>query len=61
MGSLLQHTGFSSCGMKALKCSDSVVVICGILIPLPGVEPGPPTLGAWSLTHWTAREVPKGN
>ena len=28
------------------------------LAPQPGVEPGPPALGAWSLTHWTTREVP---
>ena len=24
---------------------------------LTGVEPGPPALGAWSLSHWTTREV----
>ena len=29
------------------------------LVPRPGIEPGPPTLGAWSLTHWTTREVPE--
>ena len=28
------------------------------LFSLPGIEPGPPTLGAWSLSHWTTREVP---
>ena len=27
------------------------------LVPRPGVEPGPPALGAWRLTHWTTREV----
>ena len=31
---------------------------CGILVPWPGIEPMPPALGAWSLNHWTAREVP---
>ena len=33
---------------------------CGIwdLVPWPGMEPGPPTLGAWSLSLKTAREVP---
>ena len=25
----------------------------------PGMEPGPPALGAQSLNHWTAREVPE--
>ena len=28
------------------------------LFPWPGIEPGPPALGAWSLSHWTTREVP---
>ena len=31
---------------------------CGILVPRPGIELAPPALGAWSLSHWTAREVP---
>ena len=33
-------------------------VACGILVPRPGIEPGPPALGMWSLTHWTTRDVP---
>ena len=28
------------------------------LVPWPGIEPGPPALGAWSLNHCTTREVP---
>ena len=28
------------------------------LVPWPGIEPRPPALGAWSLSHWTIREVP---
>ena len=28
------------------------------LVPRPGIEPGPPALGAWRLTHWTSMEVP---
>ena len=28
------------------------------LIPCPGIEAQPPALGAWSLSQWTAREVP---
>ena len=28
------------------------------LVPWPGTEPRPPALGAWSLSHWTTREVP---
>ena len=36
---------------------------CGMwdLVPRPGIEPGPPALGAQSLSHWTTREVPKIN
>ena len=32
---------------------------CGLwhLVPRPGIEPRPPALGAWSLTHWTPRET----
>ena len=30
---------------------------CG-LGPWPGIEPGPPALGAWSPSHWTTRKVP---
>ena len=26
------------------------------LVPCPGIEPGPPALGAWSLSPWTTRE-----
>ena len=33
---------------------------CGILVPRPGIEPTPTSLEAWSLNHWTTREVPKG-
>ena len=42
-----------TCSVRALSC--------GIrdLVPWPGIEPGPPALGAWSLNHWTTREVPK--
>ena len=27
------------------------------LIPGPGIKPRPPPLGAWSLSHWTIKEV----
>ena len=33
-------------------------VACGVLVPRPGIEPVPPALGARSLNHWTARQVP---
>ena len=31
---------------------------CGILVPQPGIEPTSPAVEAWSLNHWTTREVP---
>ena len=33
---------------------------CGMweLVPRPGMVHGPSALGAWSLSHWTTREVP---
>ena len=31
---------------------------CGILVPWPGIEPGPPVVEAQNPNHWTAREVP---
>ena len=30
----------------------------GILFPWPGIEPEPPVMEAWSLNHWSMREVP---
>ena len=39
-------------GMRTLSCD------MWALAPWPGIEPGPPALGAWSLSHWTTREVP---
>ena len=35
-------------------------VSCGMwdLVPWLGIEPGLPALGAWSPSHWTARQVP---
>ena len=40
-----------SCGTK--------IISCGMwnLVSWPGIEPGPPALRAWSLSHWTTREV----
>ena len=32
----------------------------GVLVPWPGSEPIAPAVEAWSLNHWTTREVPKG-
>ena len=32
---------------------------CGSLAPQPGIGPVPPEVEAWSLNHWTTREVPE--
>ena len=29
-----------------------------ILVPPPGIQPVPPAVEAWNLSHWTVREVP---
>ena len=34
-----------------------LATLCGILVPQPGIEPVPPAVEAWSLNHWTTREV----
>ena len=38
-------------------CSGSSAA-CESLAPWPVIEPRPPELGAWSLSHWTTREIP---
>ena len=40
-----------SCGTQDLSCD------MWDLVPWPGMKPRPPALGAWSLSHWTTREV----
>ena len=37
-----------------------VAAACGILVPQPGITPAPAAMEAWSLNHWTTREVPNG-
>ena len=32
---------------------------CRILVPYPGIHPGPPAVEARSPNQWTAREVPR--
>ena len=55
-----------SCNMQGLllRHADSLVACrvfgCGMydLVPCPGIEPRPPALGVWYLSHWTTRKVP---
>ena len=32
--------------------------VCGILVPQPGIEPGPSAVKAQSCDHWTTMEFP---
>ena len=43
--------GIFSRSMRTLSCS------LWDLVPWPGVEPRPPALEVWSLSHWSTREV----
>ena len=55
---VVHGTLVAACGIFIAACG---IFSCGMrdLIPWPGMEPGPPALGAWSLNHWTTREVPQ--
>lgn len=48
-----------------LSCSFSfqfiLRAVCGILVPWPGMKPGPRAWGAYSLNRWTFSKVPKWN
>ena len=45
--------------MASFRCSIWTLSCCTWdLVPRPGIEHSPPALGAWSLSHWTTREVP---
>ena len=46
-----------SCSTHDLRSS---VAACKDLVPWPGIKPGSPVLGAWSLSHWTTKKVPWG-
>ena len=58
-----------SCSSQApqLQHMGSLVVACELLVaacmrdlvPCPGIKPGPPAMGAWSLDHCATREVPQ--
>ena len=52
---LVEACRIFSCSMWALSCS------MWDLVPWPGIEPRHLALGAWSLSHWTTKEVPEYN
>ena len=43
---------------SSLWPAGSLSCILWALVLWPGIEPGPPALGAWGLSYWTTREVP---
>ena len=45
--------GIFSWGMQTLSGS------LWNLVPWPGIKPGPPALGVWSLSHWNHQGSPK--
>ena len=47
-------------GSFVAACELLVAACVRDLIPRPGMERGPPALGAQSLSHWSTREVPGG-
>ena len=60
LGIFVVARGIFRCGMWDLLVEACRIFSCGMwdLLPWPGIEPGPPALGARSLSHWTTREVP---
>ena len=53
-------SGLFSCNMWGLLVAACKIFSCGLsdLVPQPGIEPGPPALGTWSLSHWTTMDTP---
>ena len=58
----LPFLSFHPCFLFLITISFSCFWPCcaagGVSVPWAGMEPLPPLLGAWSLNHWTTREVP---
>ena len=46
------------CWVLVAACELLVAACVWDLVPGPGIEPGPPALGAQSLVHWTTTEGP---
>ena len=62
-GALLEHLLFVNRKLAPILPKGTFLgrlghMASGILAPRPGIELASPELEAWSLNHWTAREVP---
>ena len=55
----LHQVSVAACRIFNLRCGMQILS-CGVwdLVPWPGIKPGPPALGAQSLSHWTTGEGP---
>ena len=63
-GALLEHLLFVNRKLAPILPKGTFLgrlghMASGILAPRPGIELASPELEAWSLNHWTAREVPR--
>ena len=56
--SMLEHLYLSVCLSVYLSIYLLLLMACRMLVPLPGVEPGPLAVKVWSPNHWTTREFP---
>ena len=54
LGPLLAHPGLVHLGLPFLFF---FCVACEILLPQSRIEPAPPALEAWSVSHWTTRRT----
>ena len=45
---------------REILAAACTIFSCGVwdLVPRPGIEPGYPAFGVWSVSHWTIRKVP---
>ena len=57
-GANLKHPQFPkpTAGRFLIRTQASLCKAFGILVPQPGIEPVPPPVEAWRLSHWTARK-----
>ena len=55
---LVEACGIFSCSLRDLAAWE-LLFAAWDLVPWPGIDLGHPALGAWTLSHWTSREVPQ--
>ena len=58
LASLEERTAYYVSTNKCIAACEDFCCSKWDLVPWPGIEPRPPALGVWSLSHWTTRKVP---